>query len=69
MADAKRKLDELNAVMMLAQLAASKGDAAGVARVIQEVHIQTGILLLELRKQKMQSAKIYDLSAERRARI
>jgi hypothetical protein len=68
MADAKRKLDELNAVMMLAHSAASKGDAAGVARVIQEVHIQTGILLLELRKPSLPSAKIYDLSAERRAR-
>ena len=68
MADAGRKLDELQAVMVLAQRAAGKGDAAYVARVIEEMHIQTGILLHELRKPTRPTAKVYDLSAERRAR-
>lgn len=68
MADAKRKLDELYAVMVLAQSAASVGDARCVARVIEEMHIQTGILLCELRKPLMPSAQVFDLAAERQAR-
>jgi len=68
MADAQRKLDELHAVIVLAQCAASKGDSRSVARVIEEMHIQTGILLYELRKPLMPSAKVFDLAAERLAR-
>lgn len=69
MADAQRKLDELHAVIVLAQRAASTGDARSVARVIEEMHIQTGILLYELRKPLMPSAKVFDLAAEREARV
>ncbi len=68
MANAKRKLEELHAIVVLAKNAAREGDAASVARVIEEVHIQTGILLHELRKPMTPSAKVYDLAAERRAR-
>ena len=69
MADARRKLDELHAVIEAAKRAASAGDARSVARVIEEMHIQTGILLYELRKPLMPSAKVFDLAAERQARV
>jgi len=69
MVDARKKLEELHAVTELARRAAGKGDAAHVARVIEEMHIQTGILLQALRKPTMPSAKVYDLSAERLARM
>lgn len=68
MADPKRKLDELHAIIVLAKRAARDGDASSVARVIEEMHIQTGLLLRELRKPMMRSARVYDLAAERRAR-
>jgi hypothetical protein len=68
MADARRKLEELHAVVVLAKRAARDGDAASVTRVIEEMHIQTGILLHELRKPMTPGAKVYDLAAERRAR-
>jgi hypothetical protein len=68
MADAQRKLDELHAVMVLAQRAASEGDVRSVARVVEEMHIQTGILLYELRKPFMPSAKVFDLAVERQER-
>lgn len=68
MADAAKKLDELHAVVVLAKRAARDGDAKSVTRVIEEMHIQTGILLHELRKSAGPSAKVYDLAVERRAR-
>jgi hypothetical protein len=68
MANTLKKIDELQAVIELARHAAGKGDTASAARVIQEMHIQTGILLHELRRPTMPSAKIYDLAAERFAR-
>lgn len=63
-----KKLDELRVVAELARYAAGKGDATAAARVIEEMHIQTGILLHELRRPTMSSAKVYDLAAERCAR-
>ncbi len=68
MSDAGRKLDELHAVVVLAKRAAREGDARTVARAVEEMHIQTGILLHELRKPLAPSAKVYDLAAVRRAR-
>ena len=69
MANTLRKIEELQAVIELARHAAGKGDTASAARVIQEMHIQTGILLQELRRPTMPSATIYDLAAERCARV
>jgi hypothetical protein len=69
MSDTVKKLDELRAVMELARHAAGKADEASAARIIEEMHIQTGILLRELRKPVLPSAKIYDLAAERCARV
>ena len=68
MANTLKKIEELRAVIELARRAAGEGDTASAARVIQEMHIQTGILLCEMRKPTMPSAKIYDLAAERCAR-
>jgi hypothetical protein len=68
MSNTLTKLAELQAVIEQARNAAGKGDAASAARVIEEMHIQTGILLHQLRKPMMPSAKIYDLAAERCAR-
>lgn len=68
MANTLKKIEELQVVIEMARSAAGKGDTASAARVIQEMHIQTGILLHELRKPTAPSAKIYDLAAERCAR-
>lgn len=68
MPDTEKKLDELQAVMALARHAAGKDDTASAARIIEEMHIQTGILLRELRRPTMPGAKIYNLAAERCAR-
>lgn len=68
MANTLKKLDELRAVVELARIAAAKGDIATAARVIHEMHIQTAILLHEMRKPAVPSAKIYNLAAERCAR-
>ncbi len=68
MANTLEKIEELQAVIELARHAAGKGDTACAVRVIQEMHIQTGILLTELRKPTMPSARIYNLATERSAR-
>lgn len=68
MVDPRRKLDELHAIIVLAKRAARDRDVPSVARALEEMHIQTGLLLCELRKPMMRSARVYDLAAERRAR-
>jgi hypothetical protein len=68
MYDARTKIDELTSVLVLAKVADAKGQRDALIRMVEEIHMQTVILLREIRRPTQASAKIYDLARERGAR-
>jgi hypothetical protein len=68
MYDARTKIDELTNVLVLAKMADAKGQRDALVRMVEEIHMQSVILLREIRRPTQASAKIYDLARERGVR-
>ena len=68
MYNAGRKIDELTGVLVMAKVADANGQRESLLRMLEELHIQTVILLREIRRPMQTSATIYDLAKERGVR-
>ena len=68
MYNAGNKIDELTSVLVMAKVADAKGQRDALVRMVEEIHMQTVILLREIRRPTQASATIYDLAKERGAR-
>lgn len=68
MYNASKKIDELTSVLVMAKVADAKGQRETLVRMVEELHMQSVILLREIRQPMQTSATIYDLAKERGAR-
>ena len=68
MYDAGKKIDELTSVLVMAKVADAKGQREALVRIVEELHLQSVILLREVRRPLQASATIYDLAKERGVR-
>jgi hypothetical protein len=68
MHNAGKKIDELTSVLVMAKIADAKGQREALLRMVEELHVQSVILLREVRQPMQPSATIYDLAKERIAR-
>jgi hypothetical protein len=68
MYDVGKKIDELTGVLVMAKVADAKGQRETLLRMLEELHMQTVIMLREIRRPMQTSATIYDLAKERGAR-
>jgi len=65
MYNAGKKIDELTSVLVMAKVADAKGQREQLVRMVEELHMQSVILLREVRRPIQASATIYDLAKER----
>ena len=68
MYEAGKKIDELTSVLVMAKVADAKGQREALVRMVEELHLQTVIMLREIRRPMQASATIYDLAKERGVR-
>jgi hypothetical protein len=68
MYDAGKKIEELATVLVMAKIADAKGQRDALVRMVEELHMQSVILLREIRRPMQASATIYDLAKERGVR-